>query len=121
MSNSSFTNAQPLSDIYQISPQAQNKSLRTSPPFTNFSDIFPGGRSASSSLSCQPLIFPVQLWPKVPYYPQIGRMCGNVEGPAGPQKSGVPDSCGATGICSGGFCQKKPDIRKTVFGIELKN
>jgi hypothetical protein len=60
-----------------------------------------------SNLNQTPLMYPTQLYPKIPFFPSVGRPCGNGD-------------CGATGTCTEGVCQRN-DGSKTVFNIPTGN
>lgn len=78
-------------------------SLQTNPyayvPGVNYQ--YPQG--PASNLDQTPLVYPTQLYPKIPWYPSVGKPCG--------------DGCGATGTCVDGVCKRNP-TNKTVFGID---
>ncbi len=59
----------------------------------------------NSNLFQQPLMYPTQMYPKIPWAPKTGMSC--VEG-----------QCGATGSCVDGVCQQNP-VTQTVFGIDV--
>jgi hypothetical protein len=63
----------------------------------------PGG--PMSNLNQTPLTYPTQLYPKIPFYPSVGKPCGE-------------NSCGATGVCQQGVCQRK-NSDGTVFNIPV--
>jgi hypothetical protein len=63
----------------------------------------PGG--PNSNLNQTPLMYPTQLYPRIPFAPQVGRPCSE-------------NSCGATGVCQQGICQRK-NSDGTVFNIPV--
>jgi hypothetical protein len=64
----------------------------------------PSGAALGPDASA-PMMYPAQLYPKLPWYPNTGKPC-------------VQGECGATGTCTNGFC--KPNIAtNTAFGTPI--
>lgn len=73
--------------------------------YPNQSQLF----SQQAQMSSQPLLFPNQLYPKNPYFPQASQSC-------------IPNSvasCGSMGVCVNNVCQIKQNENGTVFNIPI--
>lgn len=94
----------PMSDSYiQQYPQGPPRPyMQNYLPGPNFQG--PGGQMGQP-----PLLYPYQLYPKIPYYPSVGQLCTDDD----PTKG-----CGATGYCREGQCYMKHSDG-TVFNIPV--
>lgn len=70
-------------------PNQQNMNMNMNVPFmlNNYNQ----SNDPNSTLYQQPLLYPTEMYPKIPWYPKTGQPC--VEG-----------QCGATSTCSNNMC-----------------
>lgn len=99
-------------DLYPLSYQlVPNNGPSVQGPNGVQSYYGPSGPSmgpSDSNLYQMPLMYPKQLYPKVPWYPNYGKPCAEGE-------------CGATGTCVNGACaiNKSSQQNKTVFNVAV--
>ncbi len=95
----------PLS--YQLVPNNGQQEIGPNGTQTYYGPMGPMGPN-NSNLYQQPMMYPTQLYPKIPWYPNYGKPCQEGE-------------CGATGSCVNGSCtvNKGSLQNKTVFNVAV--
>jgi len=109
--NISDPNLYPLS--YQLVPnngpsiQGPNGTQNYYGPVSGQMNMDNMNMNNMNNLYQQPLMYPKQLYPKLPWYPKYGQPCAEGD-------------CGATGACVNGICAIGPkQNNKTAFNVSV--